>query len=69
MSVVDLTHARWRKSSYSSDANDANCVEIALADATAAMRDSKNPGRAVLVVASAGWGAFLATVKNAQPSG
>ncbi|MEU5482829.1 DUF397 domain-containing protein [Streptomyces mirabilis] len=40
---IDLTHARWRKSSYSGGAND--CVEIAELGALVAVRDSKDVGR------------------------
>lgn len=48
---MDLTNAKWRKSSRSSD--QANCVEIArLADRTA-VRDSKNPDGPVLIVGAA----------------
>lgn len=44
---IDLTHARWRKSSHSGGAND--CVEIAELDALVAVRDSKDIGRQPLV--------------------
>ncbi|GAA2688612.1 MULTISPECIES: DUF397 domain-containing protein [Actinosynnema] len=51
-------HARWRKSSRST--NVANCVELAVAGAVAAVRDSKNPAGAVLVFPRLRWAAFLA---------
>ena len=44
---VDLTHARWRKSSYSGGAND--CVEVAELGEHAAVRDSKDVGRRPLL--------------------
>lgn len=44
----DLTSAHWQKSSYSGGAND--CVEITEVGAHIAFRDSKNPGRGVVVV-------------------
>ena len=40
MPAPDLTTARWRKSSHSSDSN--VCVEVALIGPMAALRDSKN---------------------------
>ncbi|GGR06433.1 DUF397 domain-containing protein [Streptomyces aurantiogriseus] len=48
---VDLTLARWRKSSYSGGAND--CVEIAELGEHAAVRDSKDPGRRPLLFSKA----------------
>ncbi|WP_327722298.1 DUF397 domain-containing protein [Streptomyces sp. NBC_00490] len=48
---VDLTHARWRKSSYSGGAND--CVEIAELDEHTAVRDSKNINHRPLVFSKA----------------
>ncbi|MGV9564464.1 DUF397 domain-containing protein [Streptomyces sp. NPDC003480] len=44
---IDLTHVRWRKSSYSGGAND--CVEIAELGALVAVRDSKEVGRQPLI--------------------
>ncbi|MET9567192.1 DUF397 domain-containing protein [Streptomyces tauricus] len=44
---ADLTHARWRKSSYSGGAND--CVEVAELAEHAAVRDSKDVGRRPLL--------------------
>jgi hypothetical protein len=38
---VDLSEARWRKSSYSGGAND--CVELADLGTYVAVRDSKRP--------------------------
>lgn len=50
MSTVDLRGARWRKSSFSGDNAGENCVEVAVVGAAGAVRDSKNPGGAVLVL-------------------
>lgn len=44
---VDLAHARWRKSSYSGGAND--CVEVVALGDHAAVRDSKDISRGLLV--------------------
>lgn len=61
MSTVDLTGARWRKSSYSSGnggGND-NCVEVAFGGQAAAIRDSKNATGPMLAVPAASWSALL----------
>ncbi|CCH33772.1 DUF397 domain-containing protein [Actinosynnema sp. NPDC047251] len=58
---MDLTTARWRKSSRSSDTS--NCVELARTDATAAIRDSKNPTGPTLAFTAKGLTAFLAGLK------
>ena len=46
MPALDLSGARWRKSSRSTDK--ANCVEVAVAVGAVAVRDSKNPTGGVL---------------------
>ena len=53
---------RWRKSSRSSGGDDANCVEVALEQRHALVRDSKNTGGPTLTVPS--WAGFLAAVKR-----
>ncbi|MEW2300050.1 DUF397 domain-containing protein [Streptomyces sp. NPDC006655] len=64
---VDLTHARWRKSSYSGGAND--CVEVAdLTNTTCsrvAIRDSKALQGPVLIVAVDSFAAFIQGVDHA----
>ncbi len=62
---MDLTGVRWRKSSFSGGeggGND-NCVEIALAGHATALRDSKDPGPA-LVVPTAAWTALLTDARG-----
>lgn len=55
---VDLTRARWFKSSRSADAD--ACVEIAHLDGgMVGVRDSKNPAGPALVFTPAEWDAFL----------
>jgi hypothetical protein len=51
---------RWRKSSHSDGTEDGNCVEVALTSG-ACVRDSKNPGGAVLAFAPDAWKKFLET--------
>jgi Domain of unknown function (DUF397) len=60
---VDLTGARWRKSSYSSG-NGGNCVEVARnLPRIVAVRDSKAPEGPALVIAPEDWQAFIERVK------
>jgi hypothetical protein len=60
---MDLTRAKWRKSSRSGD-NGGACVEVARnLPRTIAVRDSKDPHGPALTIAPAGWRAFIADVK------
>jgi hypothetical protein len=62
MTVTDLSRAEWRKSSYSSQ--DGNCVEVARSlPGLVAIRDSKEPDEARLVVSREAWQAFISTVR------
>lgn len=57
----------WAKSSYS-DPNGGDCVEARQASAdTVEVRDSKDPGGAVLSVSRDSWLAFTAAVRSACP--
>jgi hypothetical protein len=59
---MDLTRAEWRKASYS--ANAGNCVEVAgNLPGVVAVRDSKDPAGPALVLSSAQWRTFAASVK------
>jgi hypothetical protein len=55
----------WRKSSRSS-AGGPECVEIALADSWAAVRDSKNAAAGALGFPAAGWDRFLGAAKGGE---
>jgi len=58
MTEIDLSRAEWRKSSYSSQ--DGNCVEVARnLPGLVAVRDSKAPDGAKLMVPREAWRAFL----------
>ena len=58
MAEIDLSCAEWRKSSYSSQSG--NCVEVAHnLPGLVAVRDSKEPDGAKLVVSQETWGAFI----------
>jgi Domain of unknown function (DUF397) len=69
---MDLTHAWWRKSSYSGG-NGGTCVEVAVVpgsqegrDRVIAVRDSTNPDGPALVFTSDEWKAFTAGVNNGE---
>jgi len=58
MTKIDLSRAEWRKSSYSGQSG--NCVEVARNLAgLVAVRDSREPGGARLVVSRETWQVFL----------
>jgi len=60
---MDLTDAKWRKSSRSSG-NGGDCVEVAdNLPAVVAVRDSKAPDGPVLLFPSSAWRAFIVGVK------
>jgi len=68
---MDLTHANWRKSSYSTQ--NGSCVEMAhIPAATAvAVRDSQDPRSPALTFTTSDWQAFLRHIKeekDGQPS-
>jgi hypothetical protein len=63
---VDLAHAEWRKSTRSNGQGGA-CVEVALnLPGIVALRDSKNPQGAALVLTPADWKAFLSGIRNGE---
>jgi hypothetical protein len=63
MTETDLSYAEWHKSSYSSQ--DGNCVEVARSlPGLVAVRDSKEPGGAKLVVSQKSWRAFIRGVRG-----
>ncbi len=62
MTEIDLSRAEWHKSSYSSQSG--NCVEVARnLSGLVAVRDSKEPGRAKLVVSKETWRVFIRDVR------
>ncbi|MEU9884634.1 DUF397 domain-containing protein [Sphaerisporangium sp. NPDC051017] len=64
---MDLSGARWRKSSRSGS-DGGECVEVAVGlPGTVAVRDSKNPHRPALVVSRDAWGAFVRVLKAGGP--
>ncbi|MGY0059640.1 DUF397 domain-containing protein [Streptomyces sp. LZ34] len=67
--MTDISPLQWRKSSYSNGSG-GNCVEMAgLASGGAAVRDSKQPERAVLAFSAHAWGDFVAVLRRGQTGG
>ena len=54
---------QWRKATYSSS-NGGNCIEVATADRTVAVRDSKNPDGPRLAFETRAWQTFAAKIKG-----
>jgi hypothetical protein len=64
---MELTGARWRKSSRSSG-NAGNCVEVAAnLPGVVAVRDSKDPTGPALTFTPAAWRAFSADLGSNRP--
>ncbi|TMR97999.1 DUF397 domain-containing protein [Nonomuraea basaltis] len=63
--MIDLSQAKFRKSSYSGSGN--NCVEVATnLPGVVVMRDSKDPHGPALVFTRPDFEAFTAGVKDGQ---
>ncbi len=58
-----MSLAAWRTSSYSSNSG-ANCVEVAAAGRTVAVRDTKDRKAPALSFSPATWQAFTRRVKS-----
>lgn len=50
---------KWRKSSYSSNSSEADCIEVATTPTTVHIRDSKNPDGPRFTAAPGAWTAFI----------
>ena len=62
MTEINLSRAEWHKSSHSSQ--DGNCVEVARnLPGLVAVRDSKEPDGAKLVVSQETWRVFIGSVR------
>ncbi|SUE32353.1 Domain of uncharacterised function (DUF397) [Nocardia farcinica] len=63
--TVDLSNAKWFKSSYSGGGND--CVEVAHLDGgMVGVRDSKNTAGPALVFTPSEWEAFLRGTRGGE---
>jgi Domain of unknown function (DUF397) len=60
---MDLTDARWRKSTYSGP---QECVEVTFGVGEIGVRDSKNPTGGALVLPEPGWRAMNASFSAAS---
>jgi hypothetical protein len=61
---MDLSHADWRKASYSGN-NGGACVEVARnLPGIVAVRDSKDRDGGVLTVTPGQWAGFLASLRS-----
>ena len=66
MHELDLTHAQWRKSSYSG--GNGACVEVADLPEAIAVRDSKDPDGPRLTFSRQAWTAFVERIKDDRSS-
>ncbi|MFI6508093.1 DUF397 domain-containing protein [Streptosporangium sp. NPDC050855] len=65
MSAQDLSQFVWRKSSLSG--NGPDCVEVASLNASRfGVRDSKDRSGPALIFTSAGWRAFIGSIKSGE---
>lgn len=65
MPSIDLSGAKWFKSSFS--ASGSQCVEVAwLPGGSVGVRDSKNPTGPALVFTPVEWDAFTAGVNDGE---
>ncbi|WP_040865976.1 DUF397 domain-containing protein [Nocardia exalbida] len=63
--MIDLSGARWFKSTRSGGAKD--CVEVAFLDrGMVGVRDSKNPSGPALIIAPGEWDAFAAGIRDGE---
>jgi hypothetical protein len=60
--MAELTPG-WRKSSYSMDSGNANCVEVGSAPGTVLVRDTINRDGDTLSVSASAWSTFISDVK------
>jgi Domain of unknown function (DUF397) len=66
MHELDLTEARWRKSSRSG--GNGACVEVACMSEAVAVRDSKDAAGPKLIFTRQAWAGFVERAKNGRSS-
>jgi hypothetical protein len=59
----------WRRSTRSNGNGGGNCVEVAFLAGAVAVRDSKDPGGAVLCFGGGAWSAFVRAVERLKDTG
>lgn len=57
--MQDVSESAWFKSSYSSNGNEGDCVEVAAAPGTVHVRDSKNAQGPRLAFGPNAWAGFV----------
>lgn len=60
--MAELTPA-WRKSSYSMDGGNANCVEVGSGSGSILVRDTTNHAGATLSVSLSAWSTFTSALR------
>ncbi|MFE4665458.1 DUF397 domain-containing protein [Streptomyces sp. NPDC056716] len=60
-----MNEIQWQKSSFSTDAEDSNCLELAMQGDEILMRESDNPG-VIVTTTPAKLAAFVAGVKAGE---
>ncbi|MQA15770.1 MAG: DUF397 domain-containing protein [Pseudonocardiaceae bacterium] len=63
---LDLSRARWQRSSEADGDPDEGHLEVAFVDGYIAMRNSADPGGTVLVFTPAEWDAFVLGAKDGE---
>jgi hypothetical protein len=63
VSTVQFSVAAWRKSSFSGDGSNSNCVEVAVGECVW-VRDSKALAAGQLAVGVGAWAAFVSEVRR-----
>ncbi|MER5500060.1 MULTISPECIES: DUF397 domain-containing protein [unclassified Streptomyces] len=58
-SAQDVSESAWFKSSYSSDGNEGDCVEVAASPGAVHVRDSKDVRGPRLAFGSDAWAGFV----------
>lgn len=64
MTESHLRSVIWRKSSHSGNGENINCVEVAATASVIAVRDSKNPRGAVLLIDGTAWKALTSRIRQ-----
>jgi hypothetical protein len=63
--MEDALELRWRKSSYSSNGG-GNCVEVCTAEASVAVRDSKDVTGPALTFTPQAWDTFVTGIRHGE---
>ncbi|KUF17660.1 DUF397 domain-containing protein [Streptomyces silvensis] len=58
----------WRKSSYSSNGSEGDCVEVAHTPGAVHVRDSKVPGSPRLALGTTAWADFVTYATRSGPA-